>query len=99
MCCAQLRRETAEQRARGGSHRPQLSDLRDSGSIEQDADIVMFLHREGYYVDDKANPGEVDMNAAECIIAKNRHGEVGTAKLRWDGQYTRFTSEYRTNEQ
>lgn len=99
VCCAQLRRESAEQRAKSGSHRPQLSDLRDSGSIEQDADIVMFLHREGYYVDDKSNPGEVDMNAAECIIAKNRHGEVGTAKLRWDGQYTRFTSEYRTNEQ
>ncbi len=66
-------------------HQPKLSDLRDSGSIEQDADIVMFLYREAYY--DKAceNP-----NIAECIVAKNRHGETGTIELAWDGQYTKF---------
>ncbi|MBP0979547.1 MAG: replicative DNA helicase [Oscillospiraceae bacterium] len=66
-------------------HQPKLSDLRDSGSIEQDADIVMFLYREAYY--DKAceNP-----NIAECIVAKNRHGETSTVELSWDGQYTKF---------
>ena len=79
--------------AKGKSHRPALADLRDSGSIEQDADIVLFLYRDTYYDsekapdDDRANPNE-----AECIVAKNRHGELGTVKLNWDGQYTRFTS-------
>lgn len=65
--------------------RPILSDLRESGSIEQDADIVMFLYRDGYY--NKTNP---DQTLAECIVAKNRHGETGTVNLRWNGQYTLF---------
>lgn len=69
--------------------RPLLSDLRESGSIEQDADIVMFLYRDGYYNKDKAE----DVNLAECIVAKNRHGETGTVNLRWNGQYTLFLSE------
>lgn len=68
-------------------HRPLLADLRESGSIEQDADIVMFLYREGYY--DKMNPNQSD---SECIIAKNRHGETGTIKLAWLGEYTLFRS-------
>ncbi len=68
-------------------HRPMLADLRESGSIEQDADIVMFLYREGYY-----NQALEDKSLAECIIAKNRHGEVRPINLRWDEQYTRFTS-------
>ena len=68
--------------------RPMLSDLRESGSIEQDADIVMFLYRDYYYNKEKCqNPNE-----AECIVAKNRHGEVGTIYLNWDGQFTRFTT-------
>ena len=67
--------------------RPMLSDLRDSGSIEQDADIVMFLYRDAYYNKQSQTP-----NVAECIIAKNRHGEVGTVNLVWDAQYTRFTT-------
>ncbi|MBQ1453882.1 MAG: replicative DNA helicase, partial [Ruminococcus sp.] len=74
-------------------HRPQLSDLRDSGSIEQDADIVLFLYREGYYdknSDDSAAPA-VDMNSGECIVAKNRHGEMSTVKLHWQGEFMRFT--------
>ena len=71
--------------------RPLLSDLRESGSIEQDADIVMFLYRDGYYNKDKAE----DVNLAECIVAKNRHGETGTVNLRWNGQYTLFLSEER----
>ena len=63
-----------------------LSDLRESGSIEQDADIVMFLHREAIY------DQEVSANDAKCIVAKNRHGETGTVNLYWDGQFTRFSS-------
>ncbi|MCL2055514.1 MAG: replicative DNA helicase [Oscillospiraceae bacterium] len=69
---------------------PVLSDLRDSGSIEQDADIVMFLYRDGYY-----NPESPDPLMAECIVSKNRHGETGTINLRWNGQYTLFLSESR----
>ncbi len=67
--------------------RPMLSDLRDSGSIEQDADIVLFLYREAYYHPEKAAPTQ-----AECIVAKNRHGECGKINLFWDGQFTRFSS-------
>lgn len=66
--------------------RPMLSDLRDSGSIEQDADIVMFLYRDGYYNKEAEFP-----NACECIVAKNRHGETGTVPMNWEGEYTRFT--------
>lgn len=87
--CAQLSRSTE---ARGKSHKPQLSDLRESGSIEQDADIVMFLYREDYYKQDAENMEELDPNAAELIVAKNRHGETATVHMRWDGKYTRFTS-------
>lgn len=71
-----------EQRA---DHRPMLSDLRESGSIEQDADIVMFLYREYYYSKEKE-----DENMAECIIAKHRNGEVGTVNLAWLGKYSKF---------
>ena len=67
--------------------RPMLSDLRESGSIEQDADIVMFLYREAYY-----NKESQRQNISECIVAKNRHGETGTVELIWDGQYTRFSN-------
>ena len=66
--------------------RPMLSDLRDSGSIEQDADIVLFLYRDAYYTKD-----ENTMSTCECIVAKNRHGETGTVKLRWDGHLTCFS--------
>lgn len=71
--------------------RPLLSDLRESGSIEQDADIVLFLYRDGYYSKEKSE----DINLAECIVAKNRHGSTGTVNLRWNGQYTLFLSEDR----
>ena len=76
-------------------HRPQLSDLRDSGSIEQDADIVLFLYRDGYYDkndDDNAAAPAVDVNSGECIVAKNRHGEMSTVKLHWQGEFMRFTN-------
>lgn len=67
--------------------RPMLSDLRESGSIEQDADIVMFLYRDAYYNKESTQP-----NVSECIVAKNRHGETGTIEMVWDGQFTRFSS-------
>ena len=89
IACAQLNRGTE---AKGKSHKPALADLRDSGSIEQDADSVWFLYRETYYQSDSKNPEELNDNKAECIIAKNRHGEVGTVELHWDGQFTRFTT-------
>ncbi len=75
-------------------HRPQLSDLRDSGSIEQDADIVLFLYREGYYSEKSAEAAAApaaDMNSGECIVAKNRHGEANAVKLHWQGEFMRFT--------
>ena len=76
--------------------RPMLSDLRESGAIEQDADMVFFLYREGYY-----NKETENKNLAECIIAKNRSGETGTINLGWKGEYVKFqTIEYRPeNEQ
>lgn len=87
ICCAQLNRGGAE----GVKKRPTLTDLRESGSIEQDADIVLFLHREAYYANgDTTEP--VDESKAECIVAKNRHGETRTIELNWDGQFTRFVS-------
>ncbi len=68
-------------------HRPMLADLRESGSIEQDADIVMFLYRDAYY-----NPDSEEQNVAEVIVAKNRHGSTDTVKLAYQGEYTRFAS-------
>ena len=65
--------------------RPMLSDLRESGAIEQDADEVLFLYRDEYY-----NENTEEKGVAECIVAKNRHGEVGTVKLQWVGQYQTF---------
>jgi replicative DNA helicase len=75
---------------RGGDKRPQLSDLRESGSIEQDADIVMFLYRPEYYkitVDEEGMPTQ---GMAEVIIAKHRNGSTGTVKLKFIGKYTKF---------
>lgn len=90
ICLSQLNRE-AEKRQ---DHRPQVSDLRESGSIEQDADIILFLYREGAY--DKGDGGEQgvapDQNSGECIVAKNRHGETRSVKLHWQGEFMRFTS-------
>ncbi|MFL0248105.1 replicative DNA helicase [Candidatus Clostridium stratigraminis] len=62
-------------------HKPLLSDLRESGAIEQDADIVMFLYRDEYYKADSDRPNTID-----CIVAKNRNGQVGTARLKWSGE-------------
>ncbi len=92
ICCAQLSRGTE---GRGKSHRPQLSDLRESGSIETDADIVMMLYRPDYYSGEKDDEGgdeapAAEANVAEVIVAKNRHGETGTVKFAFDGEHTLF---------
>ncbi len=86
--CAQLSRGP-ESRT---SKKPMLSDLRDSGAIEQDADIVIFLYRDEYYKDTGDDKAEQSDNIAEVIVAKNRHGSTGTVKMGWEGQYTRFTT-------
>ncbi len=95
ICCAQLNRGT-EQRG-GDAKKPTLSDLRDSGSIEQDADIVLFLYRDEYYKDISGNhnaePNAPNTaNTAEVIVAKNRHGSCDNVKMGWIGQYTKFRS-------
>ncbi len=92
ICCAQLNRGT-ESRP-GAGKRPTLADLRDSGSIEQDADIVLFLYRDEYYKNisgTEADPEAADTaNTAEIIVAKNRHGSVDNIKMGWIGQFTKF---------
>ena len=86
MALSQLRRPTE----RTKDHRPGLSELRDSGSIEQDADVVLFLYRAAYYNSQNGEGEQADENVAECIVAKNRHGETTSVKLGWDGAHTRF---------
>ncbi len=90
MCLSQLSRGPESRTDK----RPMLSDLRESGAIEQDADIVMFLYRDDYY-----NPDTEDRNIAECLIAKNRHGETGKVDLSWIPEYTTFASLDRIHEE
>lgn len=87
--CSQLSRSTE---GRGKSHKPQLSDLRESGSIEQDADIVLMLYRESYYDEEKNETVVTDENKAQVIVAKNRHGGTGDIDLHWNGNYTMFST-------
>ena len=82
----------AEKTTGRSDHRPQLSDLRDSGSIEQDADIVLFLYRAAYYNAQNGEENQANENEAECIVAKNRHGETSVVRLGWDGAHTRFSN-------
>ncbi len=90
ICLSQLSRANEKR----DDKRPMLSDLRESGAIEQDADIVMFLYRDDYY-----NSDAEKRNVAECIVAKNRHGETGKVELRWMPEYTAFgTLETRYDE-
>ena len=92
ICLSQLSRANEKREDK----RPMLSDLRDSGAIEQDADIVMFLYREDYYNRDESE----NRNVAECIVAKNRHGETGKVPLRWSPEYVTFsTLEMRFDEE
>lgn len=87
ICLSQLSR-ACEQRA---DHRPTLSDLRGSGSIEQDADIVFMLYRSDYYITrEEFMNGKEYTNSCECIIAKNRHGSTGTVIMHWDPNNTNF---------
>ena len=81
ICLSQLSRATESRQDK----RPIMSDLRESGAIEQDADVILFLYRDDYY-----NPDTEEKNVAECIVSKNRHGETGTVKLQWLPQYTTF---------
>ena len=91
LCLSQLSRANEKREDK----RPMLSDLRESGAIEQDADIVMFLYRDDYYNEDSEK-----RNVAECIVAKNRHGETGKVELRWLPEYTAFqTIDYRYDEE
>ncbi|MDO4813333.1 MAG: DnaB-like helicase C-terminal domain-containing protein, partial [Eubacteriales bacterium] len=83
LCLSQLSRANEKREDK----RPMLSDLRESGAIEQDADVVMFLYRDDYYNEDSEKH-----NIAECIIAKNRHGETGKVELAWSPQYTTFST-------
>ena len=84
LCCSQRSRGPESRQ----NKRPMLSDLRESGSIEQDADIVLFIYRDDYYNDQSEN-----RNCAELIVAKNRHGETGTVELQWMGQFTSFAAQ------
>jgi len=76
---------------RGGDKRPQLSDLRESGSIEQDADMVAFLYRPEYYGFTQDEAGNSVQGIGEVIVAKNRSGSLDTIQLRFIGKYTKFT--------
>ena len=100
VACSQLARVTE---GRGKSHRPMLSDLRDSGSIEQDADIVLMLYRPFYYINEKDGPlTEEDLakkNEAELIVAKNRHGPLETVPLHWNGAFTLFSNAEKTRNE
>ena len=84
LCLSQLNRQAEE----GKDHRPKLSHLRESGAIEQDADVVMFVHREGYY--HRGADAEQYAGQAEIIIAKQRNGPVGEIELVWERDFTRF---------
>ncbi len=87
--CSQLSRNTAKT----ADHRPQLTDLRESGSIEQDADIVLMLHREDYYNNgDNGDEEKTTANVAEVIVAKNRHGSTEKVDVAWNAEFTMFST-------
>ena len=92
---AQLSRAGAQR----SDKRPILSDLRDSGAIEQDADVVLFLYRAAYYNSQNGETEQANENEAECIVAKNRHGETSVVRLGWDGAHTRFSNLDEIHEQ
>ncbi len=88
--CSQLSRGVAKN---SNDHRPQMTDLRESGTIEQDADIVLMLHREDYYNNDpNAEPDPESVNIAEVIVGKNRHGSTENVKVAWNPEFTMFST-------
>jgi len=96
LCLAQLNRQAEVSR----DNRPRLSHLRESGAIEQDADVVMFVHREEYYLtkEQRADPNKQQLKGlAEIIIAKQRNGPVGEVNLHWNHDFTRFDSAANAN--
>ncbi len=90
ICCSQLNRGVEGR----SDKRPMMSDLRESGTIEQDADVIMLLFRDEYYkINESATPNsDAESNIVEVIVAKNRHGSTATVKMGWIGRYTRFRS-------
>jgi replicative DNA helicase len=83
VCLSQLNRENEKR----GNKRPMLSDLRESGSIEQDADVVIGLYRDDYY-----DPESTQRNIVECVVLKNRRGETGKIEMQWMPEYFKFSS-------
>ena len=88
LACAQLARANTSR----ADKRPMLSDLRDSGSIEQDADVVLFIHREGYYQTGAQEENRADDTAGEIIVAKQRNGPVGTVNVEWQADFARYVN-------
>ena len=88
LACAQLARANTSR----ADKRPLLSDLRDSGSIEQDADVVLFIHREGYYQTGPSEEAKADDTAGEIIVAKQRNGPVGTINVEWQAEFARYVN-------
>lgn len=88
LACAQLARANMSR----ADKRPMLSDLRDSGSIEQDADVVLFIHREGYYQTGPSEEAKADDTAGEIIVAKQRNGPVGTINVEWQAEFARYVN-------
>ena len=87
--CSQLSRGVAKN---SNDHRPQMTDLRESGTIEQDADIVLMLHREDYYKNNEEDSDTESANIAEVIVGKNRHGSTETVKVAWNPEFTMFST-------
>ena len=93
--CSQLSRGVAKN---SNDHRPQMTDLRESGTIEQDADIVLMLHREDYYKNNEDDSDIESANIAEVIVGKNRHGSTETVKVAWNPEFTMFSTLERIND-
>lgn len=89
LCLAQVNRQAEQSK----DNRPRLSNLRDSGAIEQDADVVMFVHREEYYRRDEETYDQDLKGKAEIIIAKQRNGSTGTVEMHWNAEFTRFSDD------
>ena len=93
--CSQLSRGVAKN---SNDHRPQMTDLRESGTIEQDADIVLMLHREDYYKHNEEDSDTESANIAEVIVGKNRHGSTETVKVAWNPEFTMFSTRERIKD-